>query len=581
VEIEFPSYAYDFEGRTVYRDGKEVRFNDRKDFSLTKTSTASGYEDKRTLAIPPGVTSDCVVEMRWAYLGNYPYGPFPSGIYQLTVPFGGAFRTLVAAVEIPGNYPLSWQLFAAPNQKPVETRGKIERILTLENLPAFEQTPYSLDAVEPYPKVCVYYQPEYVGSFVKKPPMDYWNAVVKTYFKTTYGSDVKIGDAFRAFASNLVQELAPDLDPAAKAFKLLLRLQAEWVNTDELSFGQQAKRTRKQDKQDWNPSDLEAAAIAKETDPEGFSIAYLHLLKAAGCKPHLGLVINRMKRIFDVNFRNLWQFQEGTTLVGIEVPGQGIQWFEPSAFQANPGLILPNYQGTIGLDVDVATWTIKDLVVPTQTQGTNQWRFDYTVRPGEEQDSFTLSSMFTGFPEYSLRSQYRPLEPKEQSRLLKEGLEAHIPGSTIQKAEILHAADPSLHLAWAVEGQMEGRTGRRKEVTIFPGMTKPVIAPSSMPAERTRNIYLPHLWTHTATSRILIPKGYHCGPLPPAQKANAFGTVNWSAASAPKGDQTEITITLKMEMNRASASPAGYDQLKAYLAWVQEYCNRTLILDKD
>jgi len=189
--------------------------------------------------------------------------------------------------------------------------------------------------------------------------------------------------------------------------------------------------------------------------------------------------------------------------------------------------------------------------------------------------------MFTGFPEYSLRSQYRPLEPKEQSRLLKEGLEAHIPGSTIQKAEILHAADPSLHLAWAVEGQMEGRNGRRKEVTIFPGMTNPVNAPSSMPAERTRNIYLPHLWTHTATSRILIPKGYHCGPLPPAQKANAFGTVNWSAASAPKGDQTEITITLKMEMNRASASPAGYDQLKAYLAWVQDYCNRTLILEKD
>jgi hypothetical protein len=53
------------EGRTVRRDGTVVEFDKLKDFS-TKSLPGSDRSSLRKVAIPPGVTSDCVVELRWA-----------------------------------------------------------------------------------------------------------------------------------------------------------------------------------------------------------------------------------------------------------------------------------------------------------------------------------------------------------------------------------------------------------------------------------------------------------------------------------------------------------------------------------
>lgn len=65
-----PARAHGFEGRTVQRDGRELTFQDDKDFTTTTLSTWSGFERQETVVFPPGLTSDCILELTFRSSGN-------------------------------------------------------------------------------------------------------------------------------------------------------------------------------------------------------------------------------------------------------------------------------------------------------------------------------------------------------------------------------------------------------------------------------------------------------------------------------------------------------------------------------
>jgi len=231
--------------------------------------------------------------------------------------------------------------------------------------------------------------------------------------------------------------------------------------------------------------------------------------------------------------------------------------------------------------VDPATWTVSELSLPVQHQSTNQSSFNYVIEPSEDQDRIRMTAIFTGYPEFSLREDYLALEPKERNRTLRERLEASFPGGTFGNSEVLNVTDPRLHLKWNVAGQMEPTGGRRRDIRLFPGMPEPVLAPSALAAGRKRPIFMPHLWIQTATCKVLVPKGFHCMNLEPAKKSNSFGNVSWTPVANLNGDTREITVTLRMELSRFSSPPSGWEELKEFLGWVQEYSRSSLLLEKD
>ena len=56
---DFSEACHDFNGRTVYPDGRMVSFDKRQDFR--KESTEFGYfSEKRTVVVPPGVTGNWI-----------------------------------------------------------------------------------------------------------------------------------------------------------------------------------------------------------------------------------------------------------------------------------------------------------------------------------------------------------------------------------------------------------------------------------------------------------------------------------------------------------------------------------------
>lgn len=55
--------ATQIQGRTNYRDGTFVRFDKRKDLAEKEISPDGDRVHKVRVLVPPGVTSDCVVEL--------------------------------------------------------------------------------------------------------------------------------------------------------------------------------------------------------------------------------------------------------------------------------------------------------------------------------------------------------------------------------------------------------------------------------------------------------------------------------------------------------------------------------------
>jgi len=572
AQIDLPVEARDIDGRTSYPDGTFVAFNGRKDMSTRILTTRAGYEDKRSVLIPPGVNANCVIEIRWYSYGSARYSGF-------WLDFASPYRTLVSSIQVQANYRWAWRIFAPPELQPVGTLNGRDKVITFTNLDPVEEVPYALDSVEPFPRFSAYGQPRHFIAMADKPALEFWNEVARTIYKEAYSEGVHKGSAFKAFAADCIGALPKEQGPVLTAARLLVALQAAWMNTDRLTYEQQAQRSQKHGTRE--PGDIEKAAELHETNSAGMRFAFFHLLLAAGLKPHVGLVTDRTRHLFDINFRNIWQFSHRGELVGVEVPGQGIHWFDPSLNLANPGMLHPVAQGSSGLDVDPATWTVSELSLPVQHPSTNQSSFTYVIEPSEDLDRIRMTAIFTGYPEFSLREDYLALEPKERNRTLRERLEASLPGGTFGNSEVLNVTDPRLHLKWNVAGQMEPTGGRRRDIRLFPGMPEPVLAPSALAAGRKRPIFMPHLWIQTATCKILVPKGFHCMNLEPAKKSNSFGKVSWTPEANLNGDTREITVTLRMELSRFSSPPSGWEELKEFLGWVQEYSRSSLLLEKD
>jgi hypothetical protein len=304
-------------------------------------------------------------------------------------------------------------------------------------------------------------------------------------------------------------------------------------------------------------------------------LLYVHLLRQAGVKPTVGLVADRDRIFFRQSL--LTPFQLDHQLVGIPAPGRSTIWVDPSLRFASPGLVLPDYQGTRGLEIDLDTWTVKPAMIGVQPAAFNVRQFAYEITAGEEEDSFKVVAGFGGYPEYAQRRRFMALEPKEQARTLKEDLEGDLRGATLTRTAVLHAQDPKANVAWEAEGRIEVEAGRRRALDPFPAMPWAVPVPSALPERRTHLIVMPYPRTHVAHSRVRMPAGYRLAPNEPINHANSLGTVAFSAKEVEPG---LADVVLRVELKAVVLQPEAYKELKDYLAWVEDASRRQLTLER-
>jgi hypothetical protein len=571
---EFDEDAHSFEGRTVYPDGKEIPFSEKKDFTRGTAISMGNEEIKRTVMIPPGVTSDCVVEISWKESANQrARSPLPKRLGQAGEwVLGDAYPALLTVVEIPNSFPWAYVLQPGAARQPEVKENGGFRTFTFNDLPAFEEEPYSIQGTRSTPRLSVFYQPDQLLPYARKQSPDYWDAAAKIFVRNWFDGDVQTGSRFRAFAKDLTGQLVGTDQMRAKA--ILTSLEARIVNRGYLT--QDEKSQLKAAKDYPEDEDLDAVVKGGTASPYGMRLLLFQLLKSAGIPMKIGLVADRDQRIAKKNSFNLFQFTN--YLIGVDEPGQKTLWLDPARRFLSAGLIHPDYQGTAAWVVDGATWKGAFQTLEPQPSSANTRTYQYRVELDEGEERFAVTATFGGYPSYAERYRFMLLEPGEQTRLLREEMENRFKQATFSRTEIINAKDPTKPFSWAVEGRAEREDGRRMEVYPFPGMYSPLRQPDSWPPGRKDLIVLPYLRVHKAVSRIKVPSGYGLPVIEPLEVRNPFGSVSWNVKAIEPTH--EVEVTLEVVVNGFASQPNGYAEFRTFMSWVDDASRRTVILGR-
>jgi hypothetical protein len=568
---DFSSDAYDIEGRTVYPDGKEVRFT-KKDFT-TKTLSRGISEIEQKVVIPPGVNANCLVEILWKESAGRLGVPKHWG-YSHERLLANSYSTREIIFELPSSYRLAYQFIGSKTHKVEPSDNGGGKRFAIHDVPARKGLEYGLAVTRDFPRFMTYFQPEQLRRATSGTPDAYWKLASTTFYKNFIQNDVKKGAAFQSLLAELSRNLPTT--PHAQAFELMTRLQGRIRNSSQITFEEFSKLTKKQADEEIEAQDLEASVKRGSTNGLGMTLLYFHLLQDRGLNPLVALVANRETRLFKYQVLNPYQFSG--ELIGVEEQGKGILWFSPPLRFAQPGLVHPDYQGTAALMLNPkADWAVSKIQIPAQNHLFNRRQYTYKLDLLEDADRFQMAANFVGYPEYVERSKYMRLEPKEQTRLLKEELEGLMKSATFSKVEVIGAQDPKENVHLEIEGQIERENGRRREVYPFPSMEWPIWVPNSWPEKRTEPIVIPYLRTHTAVSTFKIPAGYNLPTIDPFVQQNGFGKVQWLVSKDANG---EVKVQLRVDVTMFFAGPETYEELKTFLGWVKDASFRTLVMEK-
>lgn len=576
---DVPQSVTEIQGRTVYPDGRVVAFDGQKDFAERKVETA-GRAFSRLHLIVPGVTTDCVVEVRWrerseGYLLGLPKR-LASGLYGRWW-LGNAFPTERLVVEISKNHPFANSILENSSLKAVIREVDGFRVLTYRNLPAWENEPYSLLTQGVFPRLEVFWQPDSLIRAYYQGRGPYWLEAFDRIYKGEYEDSVDMGRRFRAFSEALLQGL-PEA-PHLRAVELLSRLDGRIKN---LSMATAVEKTGlpKDFWDDYQYKHLDRAVSTGLASGQGMRLLYYHLLKAAGLQPKIGKVVDRGHDRFDFARLNPWQFEHD--LLGVQDPVKGTLWLDPTNRFATPGVIAPEYQDTPMIVFEPAgkdAWKVSQATVPLAESASNVRAYTYILRLREDSDGFEVKAEFSGYPGFAERAGFLPLVPSEQVRSLKERFEEGRKSLVVSKVDIAEASNPSTPCGWKVEGAVDRDSGRQRKVEPFPGMPWPLWVPAKLEERRSMPIVLPYRMVQRATSTFDVPSGFQIEPQPALRGQNRFGSVNW--ACDYDAATRKATIRLSTEVATTREGSEQWRAFRVFLGWIEDACRRTIVLTRE
>ncbi len=573
---DLPDGAYDIAGRTVYPDGNQIAFNKRKDFAERQAENGFG-KSSRTLIIPPGVTSDCVVEVRWSeHLDGQAQAlpqRFSRGLYGHFV-LGHAFPVQKQIIEVYKKTVLATTLYHGAAGRPETSEAGGNLRYTFSNLPPLEVPPYCIRPLLRPPTFTIYYQPEILLESGKKGPDAYWKEASKEFYRKSYELRFDKGREFKHFVEMILKDLPTE--PVDKAAELLMRIEARIANVSWPTYAEKAAMP-KDFWRNFQAKNLEEAVKTRKTNWEGMRLLFYCLLKEAGLKPKIAKVTDRNLAFMNLACMNLWQFD--SDLIGVHGPGGQMVWFDPTLRFAAPGLVHPNYTGVPAMTLDPeADW--KGVSAPIQVPPgiSNARKYVYALQLEEEGDTFRLDASFGGYPEYVERHRFMANAPEEQGRQLKQACESSMKNVKVASAEVKGAMDPKVGVTWTLNGHVEREAGRTREVYPFPGMPMPLSIPDRLPADRKVPIVLPYLSSQVGSSSFKLPKGYQLQGAELFERENSFGKVVWIPQVDPVTG--EVKVVFRVDVNRVTAPATEWEGFRQFLGWIQEAHQRQVILAK-
>lgn len=560
------SHFEEVEGRTVLPSGEITPFNHSKDL-VKKSAQLGRWDFKLESLIPPGLTSNCVVDLHYRVPTIFRWN-------WVEIPILHAYPVRRKVMEM-GLTRLDSALLGLKNLKREIKESRDYREYTFTDLPAEEVEPYSLPTLGEHPRFVFFNQPSALDAVSSKEPESYWKEVGLNFYKPVYTKFLSFGRTYKEWSKSL--RVGLEGDPVAKAVAILARLEDQIKNQSLLTRAESSLLTKKDLDDRVSPQDLDLSVKRKRTNGAGMHYLFYQLLIDEGLEPKLSLVANRNNRFFRYQLPNLYQFND--ILIGVTSKTGALVWFEPSSRYFPPGLVRPEYQGTQALLVDPKDWSCKPFTMGPQGVGANQSLYEYELNL-EGEESFKMRARFFGYPEVQERALYLSLEPKEQERKLTEALESELKTFIISKANVENATDGRKNLLWSIEGRREAEDGRRRVFSPFPGLSYPLTIPEAWPETRTSTIVIPYCRQFGASSKFKIPKGWNLGKDPDLTQSNEFGNVRWFVKESGVGDDRQVVVTCFIEINRMYSPASSYTAFREFMGWIESAVRRTLALER-
>lgn len=564
----FPDELISLEGRTVLPDGRVVEFSKTKDFS-EQTVDSNRFSSKRKVVVPPGVTSHCVLDIKWTLRSTYLWGDrFTRGVQR-------SYPIIHLELELSKMSPMGSVLLVPPSMRPVISEDSGYRTYTFKNLPALDDQPYTRWGLRSWPRLLCFMQPRGLYESLDKAPGVYWNKAVDLIIKPNMTS-LDTGRAFSALEKEIFAELPSD--PLQKSAIILDRLNSKIRNTGWMTAAERATRTKKEDGEYIHANDLNESVKRGWTNGSGMYYLAFQLFKDANLHPKLQFVSDRDSSAFRYDLKDFYQFDN--VLIGIATSdGKGMGWYDPSNRYLPPGIVDPSYQGVWGLQIDTDTWTTKPEIVPSQRKEANQRHDNYDITLDADAIQFKSSSSFKGYEDYVARFPYYELGVMEASKKLKEAWEAGLPSYSITKAMVQNASDRNHTISIEVDGRKEQDGGRRVVLSPFPGKERPLWVPSSWPTTRSENIVMAYKSINSADATIHMPKGWVVSAMTPIQFTSKLGTVTWTCTQEHEAEGETVKVHFDVQVDSMFMPPSEVGTLKAFLGAMEEAWNRTLSLE--
>ncbi len=573
----FPAFSeesYAFEGRTVYPDGKVVVFSKRKDFQEVKERIGD-EKLRRHMVVPPGVTSNCVVELTWKESADHEdESPLPRRfLNNYRFQFGAEYFTQLETITIPRMFPYPWSIAPSRTMRPESFTEGSTQVITMKAIPAFPEEPFSIKASRDRPVFMAFYQPPALSKASRSGPDDYWAAVGRNLYSYWFKVAPEKGGAYRELRDRLVGRCTAQ-DPQVRASQIEAIIKKEFINVEEMTHAEQVARPKDAKTPRW--LNLNEMASLKVGGPNGLRMLLFHLLQDAKCAPKPVLVQDKYSALIQWRLHN--PFQGNTFICQVDAPGQRPLFLDAGSRTSPTGLLHSDYQGVPALVLDPEKNFLPRLEpMPVVAPEVSSSRHEFVLTPGEDTCTFKVESTYTGAAEAVERYRYHAADEPGRNKQLKELVEARLKGATLDAVSVGDPLDFPKPFSLSVSGNLELAEGRRRSLYPFPGMASALYIPDSFPVQRQLPIVMPFLRVMEANSRIIIPPGHRITAEPVLVRGNLFGEVRWECQT--KGQ--EAVVKCRVVLSTMVAAPAAQAELKAFLGWIDEAQRRMVQLEKE
>jgi transglutaminase-like putative cysteine protease len=494
VKIEYSNKAHlsDVSGRTIHPDGTIVDL--KKDAIFDKVEVKkSGLKIRVVSFALPSVEPGSLIEYRWTENKGEiidGFNPFFPLDVQSEYPVDEVSFHLKPFASNYANLPEMrfMQFGCTPEKGDRDPQGFSS--LTVRNVPAYHDEPYSPPDRSSRKWILVYYQPLTFGDNDK-----YWPSVGKQEYN--YAKEkIKINAEIKQVAAEVTSKGNTDDEKLA--------LLANYCrNTIKNTLGDEITT---EERQQFKPNNNSADTFRQRMgNPRDIDFAFIALAQAAGYDARLALVADRRSILFSPEMQS--RFFLNNADAAVQVNGKW-QFFDVSDRWAPPGTLTWLEQGVWALipDSKNSEWVQTPLLNADETR--IQRMADLKLSPEGDLEG-DIREIYWGNESIALRINHAKQNDSERAVAIRERIKARFAEFELTNIQVTISPDAKLpagvkyHLL--VKGYAQ-RTGKR--LFFRPGFFTVGHRAYFSDANRTNAIYFPYPWSESDSIDIHLPDGF-------------------------------------------------------------------------